>query len=441
MRKIHRVFSVCWVVVLIACMTAVVLAAPVPAITPEAEGGFAHIMSDAKVKQGLEFIKNDHAATITDQKAITAIPAPPFAEKVRAEYYLKRLQALGLKDVKMDAEGNVYGIRPGTGKGPALLVEAHLDTVFPKEVNTTPVEKDGRIYAPGIADDSRGLAALLSVVRAFNATGIKTVGDIIFCGAVGEEGLGDLRGMKAFFRDHPEVAGSVSIDGTRVEGITYLATGSHRYQVDFKGPGGHSFGAFGLPSAIHAMGRAIAKIGDVETPRQPKTTFTVGMVNGGTSVNSIAADAQMLIDMRSNSQEELLKVEAKILPLIQEAVNEENARWKRDKPVTVEVKLVGDRPAGSQSSDHIIVQTAWLATVGIGQKPELRSASSTNANLPISLGVPAVTLGGGGVSGRNHSPDEWFDPTNAWLGPQKVFLTILGLAGVDGVSAPLLPMK
>jgi len=167
----------------------------------------------------------------------------------------------------------------------------------------------------------------------------------------------------------------------------------------------------------------------------------VGMVNGGTSVNSIAADAQMLIDMRSNSQEELLKVEAKILPLIQEAVNEENARWKRDKPVTVEVKLVGDRPAGSQSSDHIIVQTAWLATVGIGQKPELRSASSTNANLPISLGVPAVTLGGGGVSGRNHSPDEWFDPTNAWLGPQKVFLTILGLAGVDGVSAPLLPMK
>ena len=442
MHKVWKTCKIhCAVTLFSICMTAIAFAAPVPDVSLEAESSVAQLTADAKVKQGLEFIKSDHANTIADQKTIVAIPAPPFTEKIRGEYYMKRLQSLGLKNVKMDAEGNVYGIRPGTGKGPILFVEAHLDTVFPAGTNTIPIEKEGKIFAPGIADDSRGLAAVLSVIRALNATGIKTVGDIIFCGTVGEEGLGDLRGMKAFFRDHPEVAGSIDVDGTSVKRITYLATGSHRYEISFKGPGGHSFGAFGLPSAIHAMGRAIAKIGDVETPKQPKTTFTVGVVNGGTSVNSIAADAQMLLDMRSNSQEELLKTEAKILPLIQEAVDEENARWKSDKPVTAEIKLVGDRPAGSQSPDHIIVQTAWLATQAIGQQPELTGASSTNANLPISIGVPAVTLGGGGVDGRNHSPDEWYDPTNAWLGPQKIFVTILGLAGVDGVTSPLLPAK
>lgn len=432
-RKTFGAFAV-----IMLLITAVALAAPAPTLSSQAEDAFTKIQADAKVQKGLDFIKNDHSDTIADQKIIVAIPAPPFKEKVRGEYYLKRLQALGLKDVKMDSEGNVYGVRPGTG-GPKLFVEAHLDTVFPEGTNTHPIEKDGKLYAPGIADDTRGLAALLSVVRALNNTGIQTVGDIIFCGTVGEEGLGDLRGMKAFFRDHKDIAASLDIDGTSVNRITYLATGSHRYEVTFSGPGGHSFGAFGLPSATHAMGRAIAKIADVETPKEPKTTFTVGTVSGGTSVNAIAAKAQMLLDMRSNSQEELLNVEGKILPLIQEAVNEENARWNSDKKVSAEIKLVGDRPAGSQSPDMMVVQAAWLSTKAIGQEPQLTSASSTNANLPISIGVPAITIGGGGIDGRNHSPDEWFDATNAYLGPQKILLTILGLVGIDGVTQPLLP--
>lgn len=415
---------------------AAALAAPEPNLSAEAEDAFAKITADAKVRAGLEFLKNDQAATLADQKVIVAIPAPPFAEKVRGEYYLKRLRELGLKDVKMDAAGNVYGVRPGKG-GPKIFVEAHLDTVFPAGTNVTPVEKDGKLYAPGIADDSRGLAALLSVVRAFNASGVATVGDVIFCGSVGEEGLGDLRGMKAFFRDHRDIAATLNIDGTSVKRITYQATGSHRYEVTFIGPGGHSFAAFGLPSAIHAMGRAIAKIGDIETPKNPKTTFTVGTVTGGTSVNSIAARAQMLIDMRSNSMDELLKVEGKILPLIDAAVDEENARWGSDRKVSVDVRLVGDRPAGDQPVDAMIVQTAWLATAAVGQEPVLTGASSTNSNLPISIGVPAVTIGGGGNDGRNHSPDEWYDPTDAYQGPQKIFLMILGLAGVDGVTQPL----
>jgi tripeptide aminopeptidase len=401
---------------------------------------YNRISAGENVKRGLEFIKSDHGHTIAEQKQICEIPAPPFKEKARAEDYLKRLTALGLKDVRMDKEGNVFGIRPGTGKGPRLLVAAHLDTVFAEGTDVKVREKDGKLYAPGIADDSRGLAALLGLVRAFNASGIKTEGDIVFCGNVGEEGLGDLRGVKALFREHKDIDGFISIDGVESDGIAYLATGSHRYEVIYKGPGGHSFSAFGLPSAIHALGRAIAKISDLETPKDPKTTFTVGVIKGGTSVNSIAAEATMLMDMRSDSTKELLALEAKFLEIVRKAAAEENARWRSDQ-IRVEIKPVGDRPAGTQSKDAVIVQAAWASTEMTGQSPILKGASSTDSNLPISLGIPALTLGGGGKDFGNHSPNEWFDPTDAFLGPQRIFLTILGLVGVDGVTEPLLPKK
>jgi acetylornithine deacetylase/succinyl-diaminopimelate desuccinylase-like protein len=401
---------------------------------------YNRISAGENVKRGLEFIKSDHAHTIAEQKQICEIPAPPFKEKARAEDYLKRLTALGLKDVRMDKEGNVFGIRPGTGKGPKLLVAAHLDTVFAEGTDVKVREKDGKLYAPGIADDSRGLAALLGLVRAFNASGIKTEGDIVFCGNVGEEGLGDLRGVKALFREHKDIDGFISIDGVESDGITYLATGSHRYEVIYRGPGGHSFSAFGLPSAIHALGRAIAKISDLEASKDPKTTFTVGVIKGGTSVNSIAAEATMLMDMRSDSTKELLALEAKFLEIVRKAAAEENARWGSDQ-IRVEIKPVGDRPAGTQSKDAVIVQAAWASTEMTGQSPILKGASSTDSNLPISLGIPALTLGGGGKDFGNHSPNEWFDPTDAYLGPQRIFLTILGLVGVDGVTEPLLPKK
>ncbi|MDO8943179.1 MAG: M20/M25/M40 family metallo-hydrolase, partial [Desulfobacterales bacterium] len=376
-------------------------------------------------------------STVAEQKQICEIPSPPFKEQIRAADFQKRLAALGLRDVQMDKEGNVFGLRPGTGNGPKLLVAAHLDTVFAAGTDVKVKEKDGKLYAPGIADNARGLAALLSVIRAFNATGIKTAGDIIFCGNVGEEGLGDLRGVKALFRDHKDIDGFISIDGTDVRRITYLATGSHRYEVTYSGPGGHSFNAFGRPSAIHAMGRAIAAIADLTTPSDPKTTFTVGVVSGGTSVNSIAAEARLLMDMRSNRDKELLEIETKFFDALKKAAAEENARWKSDK-ITVQTKLVGNRPAGVQPSDSGIVQAAWASAQAIGQKPNLTSGSSTDSNLPISLGIPAVTLGGGGKEENNHSPNESFDPTDAYLGPQRVFLTILGLTGVEGTGAPLL---
>jgi len=407
-------------------------------LAPTVQEVYDRLTSQPAVRKGLDFLRADHENTVAEQKQLCEIPSPPFKEQVRAADYQKRLAALGLKDVQMDKEGNVFGLRPGTGKGPKLLVAAHLDTVFAAGTDLSVKEKDGKLYAPGIADDARGLAALLSIIRAFNETGIKTAGDIIFSGNVGEEGLGDLRGIKALFRDHKDIDGFISIDGTDAEKITYLATGSHRYEIIYKGPGGHSLNAFGRPSAIHAMGRAIAQIADLKTPLEPKTTFTVGVVSGGTSINSIAAEARMQMDMRSNRLKELLELEAKFLDIVKKAAVEENARWNSDK-ITVQIKPVGDRPAGIQPPDALIVQAAWASTQAISRQPKLGEPSSTDSNLPISLGIPAITIGGGGKEDNNHSPSEWFDPTNAYLGPQRIFLTILGLSGIDGTTKSLLP--
>lgn len=290
------------------------LVTPAFAQTPAMDASLQALLANPKVVKTLDDIKADDARALEEQKRITEIPAPPFKEKVRAEFYLKRMQELGFKDASIDGEGNVIALRKGTGGGrPKLMVSAHLDTVFPEEVDVTVKEKDGVINAPGIGDDSRGLAALLSLFKAMNDNGISTVGDLLVVGTVGEEELGNLRGVKALFRDHKDIDGFISIDGLGISRVVNQSTGSHRYEMIFTGPGGHSFQEFGLPSAIHAMGRAIAKISELQTPAEPRTTFTVGTVRGGTSVNAIAAEARMAVDMRSNSTEELLKLEEKYL--------------------------------------------------------------------------------------------------------------------------------
>ena len=403
------------------------------------KGVYERLRASVSVQRGVNFLAADHQNTISEQIAINEVPAPPFQEQERGWFYKEKLAALGLSDVTEDAEGNVFGVFRG-GNGPKVFVSAHLDTVFAAGTDVKVREKDGKLYAPGIADNARGLAVILSVIRALKDAGIQTTGDIIFGGDVGEEGLGDLRGVKAFFRDHPEVDGYIAIDGVKEQIITYLATGSRRYEISYRGPGGHSWNAFGLPSAIHALGRAIAKIGDVETPSQPKTTFTVGTITGGTSVNSIAAEATMLLDMRSADDAELKKLETKVLGLLEEAAAEENARWNSSS-IKVESKLVGDRPAGQQDPAAAIVQAAWAATEAVGMTPEFGPASSTDANLPMSLGIPSIRLCGGGAEGNNHSLDEWYDPTEGYRGAQKLFMTLLGLVGVDGLSEPLLPKR
>ena len=280
-----------------------------PPVAPDIEQALERVAKHAPVIKALEGIKGSSVRMFEEQVRINEIPAPPFKEQARAEYYLKKVKEAGLADATIDKEGNVVGIRRGSGggKGPKLVVSAHLDTVFPEGTDVKVREKGGRFYAPGIGDDAAGLATLLTALEHLSQSGVRTVGDIVFVGTVGEEELGDLRGMKALFRDHKDIDGFISLDGVGLGRIVNAATGSHRFMVSFKGPGGHSFSAFGLPSAIHAMGRAVAKIGDLVPPVNPKTTFTVGTVRGGTSVNAISGDATIGIDVRSNSQAELLK--------------------------------------------------------------------------------------------------------------------------------------
>ena len=427
----------------IAFVAAVALTAPGQAEPPSSvDAAYQALVDNVKVKAAFEAIKADDAATFAEQRRITEIASPPYKEKVRTEYYLKRMQELGLKDASIDAEGNVIALRKGTGGGhPKLAIAAHLDTVFPEGTDVTVKEKDGTFVAPGLGDDARGLVALLAVIKAMNANDISTVGDVMFVGDVGEEELGNLRGMKALFREHTDIDGFISIDGLGVDRVVNQATGSHRYEFIFKGPGGHSFQEFGLPSAIHAMGRAIAKIADLQTPSDPKTTFTVGTVSGGTSVNAIASEAHMAVDMRSNSTEELLNLEAKLLALVKQAVADENARWKTDK-LTLDIKLIGDRPAGMVAADSPVVKAAQksVEAVAPGRKVVLAGAS-TDSNQPMSLGIPAVTIGGGGEGGNWHSVNEWYKPVDGYLGPQRALMAILMLQGLDGVTRPTLAVR
>ncbi|TRZ35985.1 M20/M25/M40 family metallo-hydrolase [Niallia circulans] len=409
----------------------------------KSSGVFEQLLEYSLVQKGLEYLLEDADATLEEQIELTKIPAPVFMEDERGRVYKSKLELLGLADIQTDRHGNVFGTRYGTGKGPRIFVCAHLDTVFPNGTDIIVRRENGKVYAPGISDDGRGLAAVLTLVRAFNETNIQTNGDIIFGATVGEEGLGDLRGVKGLFADRQDIDGFISIEPGHPERITYLGTGSHRYHITYKGSGGHSFGDFGIPSPIHALGRAISKIGDLQTPLEPKTTFNVGTITGGTSVNTIAEEASMMLDMRSNSAEELIRLEEQVMNILQTAAEEENNRWKSEKTsIEVTINQVGDRPAGTQSPASEIVETSIAAAASLGLNPVLSPAFSTDSNVPISLGIPAVTLGGGGSeSGGFHTLEEYFDPTDAHLGPQNIFLTILGLVGVKDVTAPLLSSK
>jgi tripeptide aminopeptidase len=397
-----------------------------------------------EIKAALDFLEKDQDLRLKEQVEINEIPASPFDETERAQDYVRRFEALGLGQVEIDDEGNVLGLMKGSGQGPKLVVCAHLDTVFPKGYDpTVRVDENGVMHAPGISDDVAGLAVLLSVVRAFKQGGLQTVGDLLFVGTVGEEGLGDLRGSKHLFKSIPDISGFIAIDGDGSNSITYLALGSNRFEFTFSGPGGHSYGAFGkVPSPVHAMGRAIAKIADLKVPEDPRTTFTVSVVKGGTSVNSIASEAVMQTDTRSTSPEQLEKTVSELVNCVRTAVLEENQAWgiawDSQDNITLDINKIGDRPSGDCRPDALHVQAAYAATQALGLEPKLSPPSSTDSSIPIFLGVPAVTLGRGGKGMNAHSPAESYDPAESYLAPQRVLLTILSLAGMAGKVEPLL---
>lgn len=385
---------------------------------------------DPRVRQALEAARAGEPQTIEDQIAICQIEAPPFKEQRRAEDYRRRLEALGLRNVRIDAEGNVIAERPGEPGEPVVVISGHLDTVFPEGTDVTVKREGTTLRAPGIGDDCRGLAILLGIARALDQAQVRTRGTIIFVGTVGEEGPGNLRGVRHLFatelRDRVDYF--ISVDGTGL-GLTKDAVGSHRYTVTFKGPGGHSYGDFGAPNPVHALGRAIAKISDFQVPADPRVTFSVGVIEGGTSVNSIAMTAAMQVDMRSVDAAALDALDARFQAAIRQALDEENARWSQGDRLTLEIDTIGIRPAGRQPADAPIVRAAEAAGRALGfDVPAI--ASSTDANIPISLGIPAVTIDGGGRGGGAHSLAEWFDTADSHLGTQWALLFVLTLTGV-----------
>lgn len=405
---------------------------------------FAQLKAFAPVQDALAQIKQEEQLTVDEQVSLAEVESAPFHEDKRAAFFADKLKQLGLKNVRIDTEGNVIGIRPGSGQGPRLVLGAHLDTVFPLGTDIK-VSREGNVYrAPGISDDARGLAVLLEVLRVLQDKKINTVGDLLFVGSVGEEGNGDLRGTKHLFNSGEEhIDGFISIDGVNISRLLHGSTGSRRYRAIYEGPGGHSWKAFGNPSALHALGRAIAKISEVQVPKEPKTTFTVGTAKGGTTVNAIAASAEMEIDMRSISDQNLQNLVDTILPLLEQAAEEENLRWNATEPDTVKLNLVpiGQRPAGDQSDDSPVLLAARGAMNALEIPLTSYDCASTDQNVAISLGIPATTLGGGGTEGNNHNVKEWYDSTNSFLGPQLAFLTVLALLGVAGETQPLLTKR
>ena len=390
-------------------------------------GEVAMLVKDPAVRAALDHARESEAQTINDQVRFCEVPAPPFQESARGRLLQEAFMRAGLERVRADEAGNIIGERRGAAPRPHVVLAAHLDTVFPPETNVKVTRQGPILRGPGISDNCRGLAVLVSVARALVAGRVRTPGSVTFVANVGEEGLGDLRGVKALFR-RPAVPIDrfVSIDGGG-QHITNVAVGSHRYRVTFKGPGGHSYGAFGLANPIGALGRAIASISEIQVPTQPRTTFTIGRVGGGTSVNSIPFEAWFEIDMRSSSAAALAALDAKFQAAVDEAVAEENRRWDRPGMLTATKALVGNRPAGETPSSSPIVQVAQAAGRVLGLSLGL-GEGSTDANLPISLKIPAITIGGGGRGANGHALDESFDATDSWKGTQNAVLLSIALA-------------
>jgi acetylornithine deacetylase/succinyl-diaminopimelate desuccinylase-like protein len=417
-------------------------AAPVPKqIRPEVASQVQKLLAAPQVRQALEQLKADESRFIQEAIQLTEIPAPTFAEAEKAKAFAALLRANGLKDVRIDAIGNVIGVRKGSGKGPTVAIIAHLDTVFPAGTDVKVTKRGNRLYGRGLTDDSAGLAMQLTWLRALDQARVRTVGDLVFVASVGEEGNGDLRGVKAFFKENPRVDGVVVIEGAPDGAAAILSTGSNRFQVDFKGPGGHSFVAYGqVPSAIHGIGRLITKIGDLKLPEIPKTTVNVGIVKGGRSVNTISPDATVEIDIRSNGRAELDAATKQVLQFVDQSVAEENQRWGKTS-LSASIKQIGARPGGMTAPEQPIVHSWLAASSSLGIKPFILAGGSTDGGVPIYMGIPTIVLGFGGKTFGFHAMDESWIPTNAYKGVQVTFLSTLAMAGVAGVSQPTVAIR
>jgi acetylornithine deacetylase/succinyl-diaminopimelate desuccinylase-like protein len=415
------------------CAIGIVVTAFIPNLTRKTAA--AALQDDARVAHVLEFLKANASATTEEQIRITEIAAPPFHEGARAAYMKKLLTTAGLR-VDMDATGNVIGEFAGTSPDIVMLT-AHMDTVFPAGTTVNVKREGNRLLAPGISDNGTGLAAMVVVARSFHEMKIRTKNTILFVADVGEEGEGNLRGMRALvdaYKKHLKYV--IAIDGSATEYITTAALASRRIEITLSGPGGHSWSDFGVPNPIHALGRGIARFVSARVPESPRTSFNVGEIEGGSSVNSIPSRAQMKVDLRSESEAELAKLESFLRESIQSGIDEEMSA-ARDRGMAgnasmldLKISVLGVRPAGELPENSPLLAAVLAADTRLGNRSR-RERSSTDANIPLSVGIPAISLGAGGRSGGAHTLEEWYEPTNRELGLQRVALTVLAVAGLE----------
>ncbi len=391
------------------------------------------LSSKKQIQNAFAVLDEIEGQTTEDLITLTEIEAPPFKESKRAVAFQAMLDKAGIDKSWIDEVGNVIGLKKGTEGNRVVVLDAHLDTVFPEGTDVTVKKKGDTLYAPGIGDDTRGLAMLLAIAKTMKRAEIKPKADIWFVGSVGEEGLGDLRGVKHFFREGaPKIDSWVAIDGGSAGRVNNAGLGSTRYKAVFKGKGGHSWGAFGLANPHHALGYAIThftKEAKKYTDEGPKTSFNIGRIGGGTSVNSIPFESWMEVDMRSVDANRLIEIDGIFKTSMHKALEEYNASGIREK-IELELIKIGDRPSGELPETTPLVQRAMAATAFFGETPRL-TRGSTNANIPIAMGIPAVTLGRGGKGGGAHSLGEWWMNADGTKAIKMALLITMAEAGLE----------
>jgi len=408
--------------------------------SPRVRSQFEAMMKLEKVRKVLDFIKADERNSIDELKELVLIEAPTHHEEKRAAVFAQKLKDLGLEDVHTGRGGCVIGLRRGSGNGPKVVIEGHLDTVFPFGSVKGVEERDGFLYAPGVGDDTRALAMLLSLLRGLNAVNVKTTGDVYFVGTTREEGTGALGGMKDFLDEHPEIDISLSVDSNDMSRIIYEATLCQTWEFTFRGQGGHAWSAFGtVAQPVHAAARAVAKIAALEVPSSPKTTFAVSNFHAGniSGVHAIASEASFIINFRSNGAEEFAAVKKAVFDAVESSAREESQKWGKNE-IEVSSRILCDIPGGTQDAHSPLVETAWLSLSALEATPWLEEGGSTNANIAISKGIPALCMGRAWAPDENskrvhnHSLDEKLHIVNAHKAVQHLALVLLMAAGIDG---------
>jgi tripeptide aminopeptidase len=393
----------------------------------------SRLLAHERIRAARRHVERADDVTLARQAALSATPAPTGAEGARGARVAELFRAVGLSDVAVDQAGNVRGwLGNGTGSAPVVLA-AHLDTVFGPDVDVRVKRRGQRLEGPGISDNARGLAALVAVAEALVATGVATGRPVLFAATVGEEGSGDLRGVKYLLNgggDHPTPAAFIALDGAGLERVIHRALGSKRYHVTFRGPGGHSWAAFGVANPANAVGRAAALLADLPIATAPRTTCAVVGLGGGTGLNSIPQDAWLDLDLRSEDPRALAQLDVTVRAALERAADDENrTRSTGTPPLRLELQLVGDRPCGITPRAHPLVQAAIAANRALGRDAELASAS-TDANAPIALGIPAIALGAGGKAGDAHLTTEWYENVEGALGIVRALLVTAAMAEV-----------